>query len=103
MFVTLLTIVSCHFVTLISIKFAPVLSTSGDNFREENGKKLVRAISAESTYRCMLLFLDHRAHFVHDAQSALRAVLAITHLIYSVEKEPTISYVKCGPDQPAHS
>ena len=37
MFVTL---VSCHFVTLISIKSAPVLSTSGDNFLEENRKKI---------------------------------------------------------------
>ena len=50
--------------TLISIKSAPVLSTSG----KKTGKKLVRAISAESMYRCMLLFLDHilyrRAHFV---------------------------------------
>ena len=36
----LLTIVSCHFLTLISIKIAPVLSTSGDNFQEENGKKI---------------------------------------------------------------
>ena len=76
MFVTL---VSCHFVTLISIKSAPVLSTSGDNFREENGKKLVRAISAESIYRCMLLFLDHilyrRTHFVRDALRELCSLL----------------------------
>ena len=41
------------------------------------GRKLVRAISAESIYRCMSLFLDHilygRAHFVR----ASRAVLAM--------------------------
>ena len=47
----------------------------------KNGRKLVRAITAESIYRCILLFLDHilyhRAHFVHDAQSASRAVLAM--------------------------
>ena len=68
--------------TLISIKSAPVLSTFGDNFREENGKKiLVRVIFAESIYRCMLLFLDHilcrRAHFIRGALCVLQAVLAI--------------------------
>ena len=48
-----------------------VLPTSG----KEKGRKLVRAISAESIYYCMLLFLDHilyhRAHFVHDARREL--------------------------------
>ena len=41
-----------------------LMTTSG----KKTGRKLVRAISAESIYRCMLLFLDHilyrRAHFV---------------------------------------
>ena len=40
----------------------------------------VRAISAESIYRCILVFIDHilypRAHFVRDALRASRAVLA---------------------------
>ena len=49
------------------IKSAPVSSA---NLREEKERKLVRAISAESIYRCMLLFLDHilyrTAHFVRD-------------------------------------
>ena len=60
------------------IKSAPV---SSDNFREEKGRKLVRAISAESIYR-MLLFIDHilypKDHFVHDVLCASRAVLAFT-------------------------
>ena len=47
----------------------------------KNGRKLVRAITAESIYRCVLLFLDHilyrRAHFVCDALRASRSVLAI--------------------------
>ena len=42
-------------------------TTSG----KKKGRKLVRAISAESIYRCMLIYLDHilyrRAHFVRDA------------------------------------
>ena len=50
----------------------------------KNGRKLVREITAESIYRCMLLFLDHilcrRAHFVRDALRASRAVLAIKML-----------------------
>ena len=70
-----------NFVNSGLIKFAPVLPTSGGNFREEKGRKLVRTISAESIYRCMLLFLDHilycRAHFVRDALRASRVVLAI--------------------------
>ena len=54
----LLTLITCHLVMLISIKSAPVLSTSGDNFREENGKKIGQSnFSAENIYRCMLLFL----------------------------------------------
>ena len=44
------------------------------------GRKLVRAIPAESIYRCMLLFLDHilyrRAHFVRNELLASQAVLA---------------------------
>ena len=60
------------------IKSTPVSSA---NFREEKGRKLVRAISAESIYRCMLLFLDHilycRALFVCDALSTSQAMLAI--------------------------
>ena len=76
MFVTLIDtrfLSLCHFVTLISIKPATVLSTSGDNFREENGKKkLVRGVSAESIYRCMLLLLDHvRYHGAHCAALAI--------------------------------
>ena len=46
------------------------------------------AITAESIYRCMLLFLDHilyrRAHFVRDALYTSRAVLAITICIVLV-------------------
>ena len=56
------------------------MPTSGDNFREEKERKLVRAISAESIYRCMLLFIDHilysRAHFARDELRASRALLA---------------------------
>ena len=63
------------------IKSAPVLPTSGETSGKKTGRKLVRAISAESIYRCMLLFLDHilyrRAHFVRDALRASRAALAI--------------------------
>ena len=78
----LLTLVSCRFVTLISIKSAPVLSTFGDNFREENGKKIGQSdFCWKNIYHCLLLFLDHilyrRAHFVRDALRSSRAVLAI--------------------------
>ena len=56
------------------------VTTSG----KKTGRKLVRAISAESIYRCMLLFRDHilyrRAHFLRDALSASRALLAIIDL-----------------------
>ena len=63
----------------------------GDNFREEkNGRKLVRVITAESTYRCNLLFLDHilyrRAHFIHNALCASPAVLAIKNICKSIIK-----------------
>ena len=68
--------------TLISETQNFSLPTSGDNFREEKGRKVVRAISAESIYRYLLLFPDHilyrRAHFVRDPLRASRAVLAIT-------------------------
>ena len=75
------------------------VTTSG----KKKGRKLVRAISAESIYHCMLLLLDHilyrRAHVVRDTLRALRAVLAI--IIVSYKKlcdcnkthyfEPTLS------------
>ena len=61
---------------------------SSDNFQFWPGKKkekLGRAISAER----ILLFLDHilyhRAHFVHDAQSMSRAVLATR--VYKVHEK----------------
>ena len=82
MFMTL-TLVSCHFVTLIIVSsplqsYQLPLKSSG----KKTGRKLVRAISAESIYHCVLLFLDHilyrRAHFVRNALCASRAVLAIT-------------------------
>ena len=91
MFVTL-TLVSCHFMTLI-IKSTPVLSTSGKKMR----RKLVTAISAESIYRCMLLFLDHilnyRAHFVRDV-----SVTSCAHY-YHLNK-PSASFNKSTPPPP---
>ena len=81
MFVALINTRFLHFVMLFSethfvnsdiIKSAPVSSF------QLPGRKLVGAISAESIYCCMLLFLDHnlyrQAHFV----CASRAVVAIT-------------------------
>ena len=66
--------------TLISIKSTPVLPTS----RKKTGRKLVRAISAESIYRGMLLFLGHilyhRAHFVRDMLCMSRAALIINYI-----------------------
>ena len=66
------TYIAEHILLTLIIKSAPVPSTSGDNFRKEN----LSAISAESIYRCMLLFLDHilyrRDHFVRDARSVSR-------------------------------
>ena len=71
MFVTLIDSRFLSLRELISIKSAlqscqlPV-TTSG----KKTGRKMVRAISAESIYRCMLLFLDHilyrTAHVVRD-------------------------------------
>ena len=62
MFVNLLTLGFGHFVTLISETHNQVLQLPG----RKNGRKLVRAFTAESIYCCMLLFLDHilccRAH-----------------------------------------
>ena len=72
-----------------------VLPASSKNFREEKGRKLVRAISAESIYHCMLLFLDHilysRVHFVHDMLCTSQAVLAINiRMSYNAaKKNPT--------------
>ena len=71
MFVTL---IDTRLVTSWRLLVRPIIKSS--NFRwqlpgRKNGRKLVRAITAESIYRCMLLFLDHilyrRAHFVRDA------------------------------------
>ena len=83
MFVTL---IDTRLVTSWRLLVRPIIKSSNFrcNFRKEkNGRKLVRAITAESIYRCMLLFLDHflyhRAHFVRDALRASRAVLAITY------------------------
>ena len=64
---------------------------------------MVRVISAESIYRCMLLLLDHilyrRAHFVHNAIRALQAVLAMIkdHLFfYPVQKqESNLNFTGC--------
>ena len=54
-------------------------------------------ISAESIYHCMLLYLDHilyrRAHFVRDAQSASRAVLAIMSMWTAVVRGSLGSHV----------
>ena len=77
---TFVTLTDTRLVTSWRLLVRPIIKSS--NFREEkNGRKLVRAISAESIYRCMLLFLDHIlyriVHFVRDALRALRAVLAI--------------------------
>ena len=45
------------------------------------GRKLLRAICAESIYCYILLFIDHilyrRAHFNHDVLRALQAVLTM--------------------------
>ena len=69
MFMTLNDMVFGHFVMLINETHNRP-PTSGDNSREEkNGRKLVGAITAESIYRCMLLFPDHILY--------RRAVLAI--------------------------
>ena len=64
------------------------------------GRLFVRAITAESIYHCMLLFLDHilyrRAHFVRDARSASRAVLAISCCSISwLYRDSEISVLQC--------
>ena len=86
------------------------------NFREEKGRKLVRAVSAESIYQCnicMLLFLDHilyhRAHFVRDVLRASRAVLAMNHSIkmpdnaesdnVSLSFEDHMQYIFCSTNR----
>ena len=49
--------------------------------KKKTGRKLVRGITAESIYHCMLLFLGHilcrRAHLVGNALCASRVLLAI--------------------------
>ena len=66
--------------TRICVTHNQVLQLTVTTSGKKNRKKLVRAITAESIYRCMLLFLDHilcrRTHFVRDALQASRAVLA---------------------------
>ena len=61
------------------IKSAPVLPASGETSGKKTGRKLVRAISAESIYRCMLLFLDHifyrRVYFVREALAIITFLL----------------------------
>ena len=56
---------------------------------KKKGRKLVRAISAESIYCCMLINLDHilyrRAYFVCDALCAPWAVLAINTIYHFVK------------------
>ena len=72
-----------HFMTLISETHNQVcqlpVTTSG---KKKNRRKLVRVITAESIYRCMLPYLDHilyrKAHFVRGALHKSRAVVAIT-------------------------
>ena len=83
------------------------------NFREEKGRKSVRAVSAESIYQCMLLFLDHilycRAHFVRDVLRASQAVLAMNHSIkmadnaesdnVSLSFEDHMQYIFCSTNR----
>ena len=78
-------LIDTRLVTLWRLLVRPIIKSS--NFRwqlpgRKNGRKFVKAITAESIYRCMLLFLDHilyhRAHFVRNALHASRAVLAIS-------------------------
>ena len=67
--------------TLINETHNQVLELPVTTSGRKNGRKLVRAITAESIYRCVLLFLDHilyrRAHFVRNAQTVSPAVLAM--------------------------
>ena len=80
-----------HFVMFISETHNQVLQLPVQLPGRKNGRKLVRAITAESIYRCMLLFLDHilfrRAHFVRDARTTSPAVLAIKTKMKTVEYE----------------
>ena len=59
------------YVTSGIIKSAPVLPTSGDNFREKKKEENWSERFLLEVYRRILLLLDHipyrRAHFVNDA------------------------------------
>ena len=85
MFVTL---IDTRLVTSWRLLVRPIIKSS--NFRwqlpgRKSGRKLVRAITAESIYRCMLLFLDHilyrRAHFVRDALRELCSLFLFLRML----------------------
>ena len=64
---------------------------------------MVRAISDESIYCCMLLFLDRilyrRAHFVHDELRALRAVLTFKNKAANTYIHLDVNHsTKCGDE-----
>ena len=72
------------FVTLIDTSWRLLVSSPRKSCQlpattsgKKTGRKLVRVISADSIYRCILLFLDHilyrRAHFVREVCSLLKS------------------------------
>ena len=56
-----MTLISETQILCLAVQSSPpqsVLPTSGNNFQEEKGRKLVRVISAESIYHCTYFILD---------------------------------------------
>ena len=82
MFVTL---ISCHFVTLIGETQIFCIASSA-NFQE------VRAISAESIYCCMLLFLDHTIELTLFAMCSECVMSCACHYQFTVNENSTSKY-----------
>ena len=65
-----MTLISCHFVTLISETQIFSLPTSDDNFQEENVKKICQSDFCWKYISLYVLFLDdilyRRAQFVRE-------------------------------------
>ena len=86
--------------TLISETPNQVLQLPVTTSGKINGRKMVRAIIAESIYCCMLLFLDHilyrSAHFVRDAVLAI--IILIEPSALNAYLFPCIIIVECCTD-----
>ena len=78
MFVTLIDSCFFHVVTLISIKFASVPSTSGGNFREENWSERFLLKVYIVCYFSLIIF-----YTVELTSFATRAVLGINYIIHT--------------------